>query len=561
MFHSSKTLSALLLSLLAVACHPTRPREHTVVMAWESFPLSLDPRLGQDQASQRLLSLTHQGLLRRNEHLDLVPDACLDWRWERPFTDLAFDFPDGKEARRLGRTWFWFGPERPLAAADALDAIEALRDPTFSSPKAGPFKEEIASVSIEDLKTIQRLHIHLRAPSPGFPSNLGRGSLGIAPVGSRAPLPLGTGPYRVLEVIPEQRILLEAKRDHPDFAARRGQPQDLELRLLPDTNTRLLALRHGTVQAALNNLPADLMKPGQGFEIRHSPGANLDYVVFQCEQGPTSDPRVRLALALALDRRALMGGLMGGMAREAWGFYPPELPQGIDVRQSLSISSDMTQRLHRAEALLDEAGYSKGPKGIRLTLRLSTSPDVGVRLRALALQSQWRRIGVDLRILGREFGTLFSEISAGKFEMAMLRWTGASDPEMLVRVFHSSMVPPAGFNRGRFRDAEVDSLLEASRLATTQEARLTKLRQAQIRIVEAAPYVFLWWPDQVIAIAPDLDIDLNGVGDFTGFWRKEKIHHGGTEITEKFTEKSTEKDKGKSATTLHAFFTSSRWIP
>jgi peptide/nickel transport system substrate-binding protein len=143
---------------------------------------------------------------------------------------------------------------------------------------------------------------------------------------------------------------------------------------------------------------------------------------------------------------------------------------------------------------------------VRLHLRLSTSPDVGVRLRALALQSQWQRIGVELSILSREFGTLFSELSAGKFEMAMLRWTGASDPEMLVRVFHSSMAPPAGFNRGRFRDAEVDRLLEASRKAITVEARLARLREAQIRIVEAAPCVFLWWPDQVIALAPGLDI-------------------------------------------------------
>jgi len=507
----------LLLSL-AVACRPAPRREHTVVMAWESFPLSLDPRLGQDQASQRLLSLTHQGLLRRNASLDLVPDGCLAWRWERPFTELCFDFPDEPEAQRLGSKWFWFGPGRPLRAADALDAIAALRDPALSSPKAGPYKEEIEAVTLEDRKPLQRLHIHLKAPSPGFAANLGRGSLGIAPAGARGPLLPGTGPYRVLEVLPEQRILLEAKREHPDFAARPGRPQDLELRLLPDTNTRLLALRHVTVQAALNNLPADLMRPGQGFEIRHSPGANLDYVVFQCEQGPLRDARVRLALALAVDRKALMAGLMGGLAREAWGYFPPELAQGIDARQALSIPPGLPQRLQRAQALLDAAGYPKKQNGVRLDLRLSTSPDVAVRLRALALQAQWRRIGVELHITSREFGTLFSEISAGKFEAAMLRWTGASDPEMLVRVFHSAMVPPTGFNRGRFRDAEVDRLLEASRQAPTQDARLALLRRAQLRIVETAPCVFLWWPDQVIALAPGLDIDLNGVGDFTGIW-------------------------------------------
>jgi len=515
-----RILPALMLALLP-GCHPAPPRENTVVMAWESFPLSLDPRQGQDQASQRLLSLTHQGLLKRDEQLNLVPDGCLAWRWERPFTELTFDFPDQEQARLLGDAWFWFEPGRPLGAQDALDAIQALRDPALSSPKAGPYKEEIESLRIENQRGLQRLHIRLRAPSPGFPSNLGRGSLGLAPAGLRGPRLPGTGPYRLSEVIPEQRIRLEARLGHPDWKARPGRPQNLELRLLPDTNTRLLALRHGTVQAALNNLPADLMKPGQGFEIFRRPGANLDYVVCQCEQGPLRDARVRLALSLALDRRQLIDGLMGGLAREAWGFFPPELPQGVDARKEGFIPLTLPERRQRCESLLDEAGFPRGQDGRRFTLRLSTSPDAGVRLRALALQAQWRTLGVELRILPREFGTLFSDIAAGKFELAMLRWTGASDPEMLVRIFHSGMVPPAGFNRGRFRDAEVDRLLEASRRAPTETTRIDQLRRAQLRIVEVSPYVLLWWPDQVAALAPGLELDLNGVGDFTGIWRKE----------------------------------------
>jgi peptide/nickel transport system substrate-binding protein len=216
----------------------------------------------------------------------------------------------------------------------------------------------------------------------------------------------------------------------------------------------------------------------------------------------------------------LVEGLMGGMAQEAWGFFPPSLPQGIDARQSLSVSDSMQERKTRAEALLDSAGLRRGRNGLRFRVHLSTSPDAGVRLRALALQEQWRRIGVEVQLLSKEFGTLFSEISAGKFEMAMLRWTGASDPEMLVRTFHSNMIPPSGFNRGRFRDAAVDRLLDESHHAETPESRLAKLREAQIRIVEAAPCVFLWWPDQLAALAPGLEIDLNGVGDFTGIWRR-----------------------------------------
>src|SRR5690348_14244956 len=106
--------AALAAAFLVMACRP-HALSHTAVMAWEAFPLSLDPRSGNDQASERLLGLTHQGLLRRDAQLRLVPDGCLSWRWEVPYTELAFDFPTpGKEP--VG--WFHFSPGRFLHAGD-----------------------------------------------------------------------------------------------------------------------------------------------------------------------------------------------------------------------------------------------------------------------------------------------------------------------------------------------------------------------------------------------------------------------------------------------------------
>lgn len=503
---------AAALALALAACRPA-PRPNTAVMAWEAFPLSLDPRLGPDQASQRLLALTHQGLLKRDANLNLVPDACSAWRWEVPFTVLAFEFDPGHGAR--------FDDGRPLTAEDAKDSLEALRDPALVSPKAGPFRNEIAGLDIRKGPASETLRITLKAPSPGFPSNLARAILGIAPKGMRGPRLPGTGPYRIREVVPEQRILLEAKAGHPDLAGRAGKPQDLELRLLPDATTRLLALRHGTLQATLNNLPPDLLRPGQGFAVRHFPGANLEYVAFHCQHPVLKDARVRFALALALDREAMVRHLRGGLAREAWGFYPPELPWGADVRRELGIAPDLETNLRRAEALLDSAGFPRGAGGVRFRLTLSSTTETEARMKALALQSMWRRIGVELRILTREFGTLLTEVIAGKFEAYSIRWVGASDPEMLVEAFHSAKVPPRGFNRGRFSDAEVDRLLEASRQAPDPAARFALLRKAQTRLVALAPYVLLWWPDQVAAVDPRFDLDLNGVGDYSGIWRRE----------------------------------------
>lgn len=490
------------------------------MVAWEAFPLSFDPRQGQDQASQRLLGLTHQGLLKRGADLQFEADGCLAWRWEEPYRVLSFDFPDAAAAAVLGDRWTWFEPGRPLRAADAADAIEALRDPGLASPKAGPFKAEIEGMDLQRLPGLERLRIRLRASNPGFPPNLGRAVLGIAPQGRRGPRLPGTGPYRIEEVVAEQRILLQPVPGHPDLAGRPGRPLALDLRLLPDATTRLLALRHGSVQASLNNIPADLLQGLGGAQVRRFPGANLEYVAFHCDHPVLRDPRVRRALSLALDRAAMVRGLMGGLAREAWGFYPPELPQGSDARQALGIPEGAEDRLQLAEALLDAAGRRRGAGGRRFALRLTSTPEISARMKSLVLQAQWRRLGVEVEIVTREFGALLTDVMAGRFEVVSLRWVGVSDPEMLFETFHSAKLPPAGFNRGRFSDAAVDRLLERARAAVRPGERLQLLREAQVRLVDLAPYAFLWWPDQVAVLAPGLDVDLNASGDFRGLWRR-----------------------------------------
>jgi peptide/nickel transport system substrate-binding protein len=345
--------------------------------------------------------------------------------------------------------------------------------------------------------------------------------LGIAPAGLRGSNLPGTGPYRIQESVAEQRILLRPVAGHPDFASHSGVPQTIELRLMPDATTRLLALRHGSVQASLNNIPADLLKGASPAEVQHVPGSNLEYVAFHCGHPLLRRPEVRKALALAIDRASLTKGLMGGLAREAWAFFPPELAFGLDGRAALGVPEDMAARRRMAEGLLDSAGLPRGRDGRRFTLRMSSTPEMGSRMKVLALQAQWREIGVDIQILTREFGTLLTEVMAGKFEVVSLRWVGVTDPEMLFETFHSSRFPPKGFNRGRFADAECDRLLEAARACPDPAQRLDLLRRAQLRILDLAPYAFLWWPDQVALLAPGLEVDLNGAGDYSGIWRRE----------------------------------------
>lgn len=507
-------LMAAALTLLACRVSKARvPASHgTAILAWENFPLSLDPLQGQDQASQQLLGLTHQGLVKRGTNLELVPDACVAWRWSNPYSELAFEFPKGLET--YGRPLFPDG--RPVRAEDAQKSILALMDPGLSSSKAGTFRDEIAELKIEQRGNSEQLLIRLKTADPGFAANLARGILGITQNGG---VGAGTGAFAIQEIVPEQRILLKAKPGHPDFKGHPGPSLDLDLRWMPDATSRLLALRHGSVDACPNNLPPDLLRSPEGFEVHRRPGANLEYVAFNCTTPVLRDARVRRALSLALDRRALVQALMGGMAREASGFFPPELPFGAESDQGTE-AGGLSARLRVAARLLDDAGFRKNAMGLRFRLRMHATADVASRMKALAIQSQWAPLGVELKISTREFGTLLSEVSTGCFEVASLRWVGIAEPEMLFNTFHSSRVPPSGFNRGHFADAETDRLLETARAAGDEAQRCALLKRVQARLVREAPYAFLWWPDQVVSAAPGIDLHLNPIGDFEGVWRR-----------------------------------------
>jgi peptide/nickel transport system substrate-binding protein len=457
-------------------------------------------------------------LLKRGPNLELLPDACTDWSWTKPYTELTFVFPSIAEIHAPVE----FAKGRLLRADDAMKSIRALMDPALASPKAGPFKYEIADINLVMQGASPHLVIRLKASDPGFPANLVRGILGITQNGEGG---AGTGPYTLTELVPEQRIKLKARPHHPDFAGHAGRPMDLEIRWMPDATARLLALRHGSADACFNNLPPDLLRDPKGFGVHRRPGANLEYVAFNCAHPVLQDARVRRALSLALDRPALVQGLMGGMAREAWGFFPPELPfgfDGLDARSGMNIPADGNARLRMADRALDEAGYKRDAKGTRFRLRLCATAEINSRMKAMAIQAQWARMGVDLQILTREFGTLLGDVMAGRFDVASLRWVGIADPEMLYNTFHSRMVPPLGFNRGRFADAETDRLLESARTAGDETLRFALLRKAQARILDQAPYAFLWWPDQVVAARPGIELELNAIGDFQGVWAKSR---------------------------------------
>jgi peptide/nickel transport system substrate-binding protein len=468
----------LLALLFVVSACSVRPRDpNVIVVAIQSGPNSLDPRVGTDSVSQNIHQVLFNGLMKIDEQLKVVPDLA-----ER------LDNPEPTVYVATLRKGVRFHDGHELTSADVVYTFHSLYDPALINPYRGAYRY-IESVEARDRYTVV---FRLKEVFGSFPVNL------VVPqiVPDGAPLdfadhPVGTGPYRFVRNVRDDRVEVAPFADYFDGAPRNG---GLVFKVIPDSIMTGLEMRRGTVDMIVNDPDPDIvhqLEQDPRLQTQTAPGADFQYVGLNLLDPILKDVRVRQALSYAIDRKAIVQYLRRGYAvpatgmlpRESWA-YEPSLP-AYDYDPA------------KARVLLDEAGYpdpdGDGP-AMRMHLTLKIQNLEFPRLQGTVLQQNLRAVGVDVDVRSYEFATLYADVLSGNFQMYTLQWVGgaASDPDILRRVFHSNQVPPAGFNRGHFKDARVDALLDEAARTTDESARRRLFGDAQRAIAEQAPYICLW---------------------------------------------------------------------
>jgi peptide/nickel transport system substrate-binding protein len=467
-----------------------------------SGPNTLDPRLSNDEATQRLAQLVFSPLLDRGDDLAIRPALAQRLDHPDPLTYVAYlrhgvRFHDGHE----------------LTASDVVYTFTSILDPALASPFAGAFRLLREVSALDDHTVVFRL----REPFAAFPQQL----TGVPPIvpaeagDSLATFPIGTGPYRFVRFDEDERVVLSAFEGYWD-----GLPNNagIVLKVVPDDTMRGLELRKGTTDLVVNDLPPDIVhqldRTGQ-FAVERSPGLDLFYLGFNLRHPVLADVRVRQAIGFAIDREAIVRHLRRGLGRQAHGLVP-DLAWAFepDVLR-FAYDPDRSRRLLDEAGLRDPDGAGPLPR-VRLVLSLSNSEET--RLQATVIQHDLSQVDIALELRSYEFATFYADVLQGRFEIFALQWVGGAmvDPDMLRRVFHSAQVPPAGFNRGHYRNAEVDRWLDLA--TTTSDDRLRKeyYGEAQKRIAGDAPYIPIWNRTNVIVAQKTLiGLHLNPVGDFS----------------------------------------------
>ena len=499
----------LTVALTLTGCRPA-PHPHTLVFLIESSPNSLDVRQGTDSQSERIGELIFDPLVRKDAHFHLQPWLATSWLRPDPLTWI-FHLRPGVH----------FTDGHPLTAADVAWSIRSMTNGSIVTAKGGAFKP-ITAVDTPDPLTVV---VHTSTPLPSLLFNLSDGLFGVVERGAGADEglhPIGSGPFRFVSQVQDKDVILDR---NPDYWAGAPSPtiQQVRFDVVPDTITAALEMEKGSADVESNLLTMDMVHAlgDHAARSRHphlaiatGPGSRVDYLNFNVQDPALHDPRVRQAIAFAIDRPALIAALWRGHAHIADTLLPPG-------HWAAAPSGDLPQYPHdlgRAIALLNAAGLQPDRNGIRLHLTLKTSTDETSRLEAQAMQAELHQAGIDLALRSSDFGTFYSDITKGAFQMYLLRWIGSNeDPDIFHYAYATEMFPPRGANRGRYSNPTVDALLRAASLATSDAERRQDYIQIQQILARELPTLPLWYPDNVVVHSTRLShltLDPGGSFDF-----------------------------------------------
>ncbi len=485
--------------LAGCSAYGHKPDADTVNFLTDQAPTNLDPRIGADAYSEHVHGLIFSSLVAHDAQMNITPDLAESWAIPDPLT-YVFHLRRGVK----------FHDGRAFTSADVKYTFDTILAGPLKTPKRGSLKT-VASVEAPDPFTVV---FHLREPYASLLWTLSAPGIGIVPNGSGADFsqhPIGTGPFTFVSYTVDEELDLERNDDY--FG---GAPKfrNLHMRIVTDALVRALELRKGTGDATINSLTPDMvvtLAKEKGLASDEQVGTSLAYLAFNFDDPALGKREVRQALAYATDRATIIRYLLRGQAQPAASLLPPV---------HWAYDKDVPQYDYdpvRAEALLDQAGFKRGTDGVRLRLTLKTSTDESTRLMSEAIADQWKKIGVVLELHPLEFATLYSDITRGTFQIYSLRWVGANnDSDIFEYVFSSAKFPPAGANRGHYKNPQLDMLLNESRVEMDREKRKALLFQIQQIVATDEPYINLWYVDNVcvhrdrltgISMSPDGNYD------------------------------------------------------
>ena len=436
--------------------------------------------------------------------INLVQDTlvALDWDGKTPLPLLAKSWtvsPDGKTYTFKLRDDVQFCSGKKLTSADVVYSFNRQRE--VKGPftwRAGKIKELKAldpyTVSYEMTEPYSDLLVQLTMFNNTIHNKesvdqLGK-DYGIKGLD-------GTGPWCFVSWQPRTEVVLkrhDAYRWGPSMYTNPGPAkfERMSIKIIPEDSSRLAAMMGGRFDIT-THFPTqfiDQAKKAPQLNVDQAkPNFQLMYFGFKIDRPMVSDPRVREAMSIALNRAELTKAVMLGQADPAYTYIDPE---ALDFAPSTK--GIIKEDVNRAKKLLDEAGWKPGPDGIRVKDGVKLAPIVYIpqvtyfpRM-SEAIQGYMRKIGVDWKIVALDSTIMPAKLSGQDFDMWTVTVPYLSAGELMNFYFDSAQIPVP--NRMNYKDAQTDEAIRLGRTALNDADRAKGYAAAQERVMKD----HLWMP-------------------------------------------------------------------
>ena len=523
----------VLLALTALAA-PARAKDELVIGMTQS-PGTWNPLISSMLAKSLISNMTSRPLTAWNADWKLVCLVCTEVPTIENGKARVIDLPDGKKNMEIDvelRDMKW-GDGVPVTAKDVAFTLEVGRHPLSGVASSESFRRIIKFDAKDDRRftmTIDRVTFdYNRIGLSLLPAHIEKPIFEANPAEYRNKTAFDTnstnpglffGPFRIVEIVPGNRIVLE---QNPTWTGEKPYFKRIVVKIIENTAALEANLLSGNVDYVFGELGLSLDQV-LTFEKRHKdkynfiykPALIYEHIDTMLDNKLLEDRRVRQAILTAIDRKAISEKLFEGKNPIADGPISP-----LDPMFSANIRH-YAYDAAAARKLLDEAGFSDikngvrhNAKGERLSLEITTS--AGNRVRELVtqvIQSQLRQVGIELRIKA-EPPRVFSEALNRRQFPALAMYAWVQSPEGVPRtLLYSTEIPTAqnawsGQNYPGYRNPAMDAALDGAERELNFEKRRALFADIQRIHAEDLPVLPLFFrvdpfviPKQLKGVTP-----------------------------------------------------------
>ena len=486
-----------MLVLVAVAITGAAAAPKILIYARGADSRGLDPAYVDDGESAKVMCNIYENLVKyKNGNTDIEPALATSWSQSKDGLTWTFNLRKGVK----------FHDGTPFNAAAVKFSVDrqlppqATNDMPYASFTFDP--GIIKEVKAVNDYTVQFL---LKAPYAPFLANLAM-SL-AAPIVSPASVkkygndfiqhPVGTGPFVFEKWDKDQQIVLVKNKN---YWGKQALVDKVVFKVTKENSVRASELMTGAIDI-MDGVDVNDVKTleSKGMKMIKNAGMNINYMAFFCHKKPFSDPRVRRAISMAINRAEIVKYLYQGYAELANGPLPNFIP-GYDPKLE-----PLPYNPEQAKKLLADAGY----KDFSFTFITYSNPRpynpaTGVKL-AEAVQADLLKIGVKTQIKPYPW-TEYKPIAAAatEGEAMFYGWIGDNgDADNFLSLLDSAQIEGT-LNSAKYKNEKVDDLLQKARSTMDPKTRVKLYQDAQKLIVEDAPWVFFSHATDLASYRPNV---------------------------------------------------------